>query len=97
MFRDLIKDSFLLGIVCGIIISIVAYFTYVNFDVMMEGSGLIRVLYPPRLQLILLALSLVLFRFMMVRWNMLKTGRGLFFTLFLIMIIYFFNHRYKFF
>ncbi|HKR06511.1 MAG TPA: hypothetical protein VJY62_17890 [Bacteroidia bacterium] len=96
MFKYFGKDSFLLGIITGLLFSGVAYYTYINYNELMSGSSYWSVkLYPPRLQLILLALTLVLFRFMMVRWNMIKTGQGLFLSVFIITIIYFFNHRYK--
>ncbi|MEO5571369.1 MAG: hypothetical protein ABIT08_16085 [Bacteroidia bacterium] len=96
MFREIIRDSFLIGIFAGIVISAIAYYTFINFEIIMGSAGTLRIkLYPPRLQLIILALSLILFRFMIVRWNMIKTGQGLFLTLFFVTIIYFFNYRYK--
>ena len=98
MFKWFLKDSFVPGIIIGLIISASAYYSYVHFEELFEGSGTLRLkLYPPRLQLIILALSMILFRFMIVRWNMLKTGQGLFLTVFIVAIMYFFNHRYKFF
>ncbi len=96
MFKKIVRDSFLLGIFAGIVISAIAYYSYMKYEVIMGSAGTLRIkLFPPRLQLIILALSLILFRFMMVRWNMIKTGQGLFLTLFFVTIIYFFNYRYK--
>ena len=98
MFREFLKDSFISGIVVGLMISAIAYYTFVNYQEIMEGTGILKIkLYPPRMQLIILALSLVLFRFMMVKWNRIKTGQGLFLTIFLTTILFFLNHRYKFF
>jgi|GEM_PF-4056220 len=97
MFKYFGKDSFVLGIFIGMLFSGIAFYTIINYDGLMSGNDYLKIkLYPPRLQLILLALILILFRFMMVKWNMVKTGRGLFFTVFIFTIIYFFNHRYKF-
>jgi hypothetical protein len=98
MLKELLRDSFFLGILIGLAMMTITYYTFVNYDEMMGQFTTIRIkLYPPRLQLIILALTLILFRFMMVKWNMIKTGKGLFLTIFLITMIYFFNHRYKFF
>jgi hypothetical protein len=96
MFKYFGKDSFLLGIIIGMLFSGIAFYSFIYYDELMSGSSYWNVkLYPPRLQLVLLALTLVLFRFMMVTWNMMKTGKGLFLTIFIVTIVYFFNQRYK--
>lgn len=98
MFKYFGKDSFFFGVIIGILFSTIAYYTYVNHDQMMGGYEAMQVkLSPPRLQLILLVPMLILFRFMMVKWDMMKTGQGLFFTIFIFIILFFFNLRYKFF
>ncbi|MEP7169520.1 MAG: hypothetical protein ABI855_09150 [Bacteroidota bacterium] len=96
MFKYFKKDSFLSGITIGLLFSGIAFYSYICYDDLTGGSSYWNVkLYPPRLQLIILALTLLLFRFMMVRWNMMKTAQGLFLTVFIVTIIYFFNARFK--
>ena len=98
MFKEQVRNSYLFGIVTGLVICSIAYYTFVNYDEIMGGAGTMRVkLSPPKLQLIILALALVLFRFMMVKWDMIKTGQGLLLTIFIATIVYFLVYRHKFF
>lgn len=97
MFNNSIKDSYLLGIIIGIISVLISYFTLIYYEHIMEGTGTLRMrLYPPKLQLIILGLTIILFRFMVVKWQVIKTAKGLFITVFIATLIYFFNERYKF-
>jgi hypothetical protein len=95
MFKYVGKDSYFFGIILGMLFSGIAFYSYIYYDGLISNSYWNVKLYPPRLQFLFLALSLILFRFMMVRWNMIKTGQGLFITVFIVTLFYFFNHRYK--
>ncbi len=96
MFSRIKKDSFITGMLLGIIPVTLGYYTFTNYHELMEGTGTLQFkLYPPRLQLIILAISLIVFRFMMVKWNMVKSGKGFFLLIFFATIIYFIFYRDK--
>jgi hypothetical protein len=97
MFKKFQKDSFLLGIAIGIIPVLLGYFSLIHYNEIMKGTGALQFkLFPPRFQLVILAITIVVFRFMIVTWNMVQTGKGLFLVVFLATLFYFFNERYKF-
>lgn len=96
MFNKLFRDSFILGLLLGFIPVTIGYFTFINYNELMENFNSIKYkFYPPRLQLVILVMSLVIFRFMMVKWNRIETGKGFFVTLFIATLIYFFLYRNK--
>ena len=99
MFKFIVRDSFFTGIIIGMIFLAFAYFSFVNFEKITEGwSDSIRLkLLPPRLQLIILALELLLFRFIIVKWNRIKIAKGMFLILFISTIAYIINYRNNFF
>ena len=96
MCKRLFADSLLLGFLLGWFPILLSYYSWIYYEVLMQYLGILKFrLYPPRLQLIFLAISLIIFRFMMVKWTLIKTGKGFFITLFTVTLIYFFNNRYK--
>lgn len=96
MFKRLFADSFLIGLLLGVIPVIIGYYTFIHYHELMENFGALKFrLYPPRLQLIILALSLIIFRYMMVKWDRVRTGKGFFFALFTATFISFFVNRHK--
>ena len=96
MLKHILKDSFYLGIFIGLIHLAISYYTYVNYEKITEGFTVAGVrLNPPRLQLIILAIAIILFRFMIINWNMSKTGKGLLFTMFTGTLIFLFYHKQK--
>ncbi len=52
-----------------------------------------RYLQSPRLQLILLAINLIIFRLVMLRYKKFETGKGMLLVLFITTIIYLILHR----
>ena len=96
MFKKYFSDSFQLGFLFGCIPVAACYFLWVNYDLIMSFLGNLKFsLYPPRVQLIVLAISFIIFRFMMVKWNMIKTGKGFFITIFTSFVIYCIINRNK--
>lgn len=85
------------GVAIGSIAVILAYYSFIHFNELMgSGSESLRIkLAPPKLQLIILGLAILVFRFMMVNWQMEKTAKGLLVTVFSGVILYFLYNRYK--
>ncbi|CAN5486329.1 hypothetical protein BH11BAC2_BH11BAC2_23300 [soil metagenome] len=55
-----------------------------------------KYLNSPRPELYTLAMLMVLFRFLIVKWNRHQTGKGMLMFTFLAMLIYLMNHKYNF-
>lgn len=97
MISSQLKNSFLTGVAMGSIVLFCSYYSFIHFNELMNSASetLMLKLAPPKLQLIILGLVVVFFRFMMVNWGMEKTAKGLLVTVFSGMIFYFLYHRYK--
>lgn len=97
MIDRLLRDSILGGIVIGIISITLNYIVLFNFDKSYMAITENRSLFPPpRIPLIILAVNILLFRFMMVKWNRTQTARGLLLMLFIAMAGYMLNRNYQF-
>ncbi len=88
------KDSFAAGVVYGLVASLLALFSIIYFDNMIFiPEQLHQTLYPPKLQLLLLAICMILFRLMMVNWKHTKAGRAFLFVIIVSALIMFFKFR----
>ncbi len=97
MINRLLRDSILSGVVIGIISVTFNYIFLFNFDKGYQSlTGNNSFLQPPRIQLIILAINILLFRFMIVKWNRYHTARGLFLVIIIAMAGYVLNRRYHF-
>ncbi len=97
LINRLLRDSILSGMVIGIISITLDYLVLYNFDRWYQyatDNG--SLLFSPRIQLIILAVSILLFRFMMVKWNRPETARGLLLIVFIAMAAYMLNRKYQF-
>ena len=97
LINRLLRDSILSGMVIGIISITLDYFVLFNFDKgyqsFTDNSPLFL---SPRIQLIILAINILLFRFMIVKWNREQTGRGLLLVIVIAMAGYMINRKYHF-
>ncbi len=97
MIDRLQRDSILSGIVIGVISITLNYLALYNFDRGYQSvTGHSSLLIAPRIQLIILAVNIILFRFMIVKWNKQETARGLLLTLFVSMAGYMLNRKFQF-
>lgn len=97
MINRLLRDSLLSGVVIGIVSIILDYVFLFNFDKGYQSlTGNSTFLQPPRIQLIILAINILLFRFMIVKWNRYHTARGLFLVIIVAMAGYVLNRKYHF-
>ena len=97
MINRLLRDSILVGMFIGIISITLNYIVLLNFDNSYMAITDNRSLFPsPRIQLIILAVNILLFRFMMVKWNREQTARGLLLVIVIAMAAYMLNRKYNF-
>lgn len=88
------KDSFVAGVVYGLLASVMALFSIIYFDKMTFIPELLhQSLKSPKLQLLLLGVYMILFRLMMVNWNRIKTGKAFLFVIIVSSLIMFFKFR----
>lgn len=88
------KDSFAAGVIYGLLASVMALFSLIWFDRMtFIPEQLHQTLKPPKLQLLLLGVCMILFRLMMVNWKQTKTGRAFLFVIIVSALIMFFKFR----
>lgn len=88
------KDSFVAGVVCGLLAALVALFSLIWFDRMtFIPESLHPSLKPPKLQLLLLGVYMVLFRLMMINRKQTKTGRAFLLVIIVSALIMFFKFR----
>ena len=97
MINRLLRDSILSGLVIGVVSITLDYLVLYNFDKgyqsITDNSALFV---SPRIQLIILAASILLFRFMIVKWNRPETARGLLLVIFIAMAGFMLNRKYHF-
>ncbi len=88
------KDSIATGVIYGLLASLIALFSLIWFDRMaFIPEQLIETLKPPKLQLLMLGVCMILFRLMMVNWKQTKTGRAFLFVIIVSALIMFFKFR----
>lgn len=97
MIKFLLRDSILSGILFGFISISLDYILLCNFDRWYQSVTGNYSLFPaPRIQLIILAVNILLFRFLLVRWNRSETARGLLLVIVVAMAGYMLNRKYHF-
>lgn len=93
----MIRNSYANGFFLGLIYVAVTFFSWKKFELLLPTDGTLKArLQPPALQLILLAIIIVLFRFMMLKWNLPKTGIAMFIVVFVATFLAFLNNRFRF-
>jgi hypothetical protein len=77
MIERFLKDSLFNGILLGTLSVLLDYVFLYNVDrVINLATSYGHVLKAPRLQLIILGVNIILFRFLIVRWQRIETGKG---------------------
>jgi hypothetical protein len=83
--RNYIKDSFGIGILIGFLSIALNYIVLTGVDrLIYRTTDMGHVLKAPRMQLIILAVNIFLFRFMMVKWEKVESARGVFLSVILV-------------
>ena len=91
MWSKLPGDSFLLGLVTGVVTLVISYFSLraIRLSVA-EYYGNPYIFPAPRIELICMLINILFFRVMIVNLQKEKTGRGILFITVILSITYFF-------
>ena len=87
-----IKDNIINGFLLGTICIGLNYFLFTGLKNLLDADHLLG---NNRIALILLAINIILFRFLMIKWNRPQTGKGVFLSILVIAIIYILIHKNK--
>jgi hypothetical protein len=88
------KDSFAAGIIYGLLAASIAFLSFIWFDrLTFIPEPLLPTLKPPKLQLLLLGVCMILFRIMMVNLKYLKTGKAFLLVITVSALFMFFQFR----
>ena len=94
MIERFLGDSILAGIMIGLFSITLNYILLSNLnDVFGNFDSTKNILKEPRLQLVILLINVFLMRFMMLRWNRMRTGSGILIALFGAMIWFLYNNK----
>jgi hypothetical protein len=86
-----IKDSFVLGIIGGLISSVIFYYIMTAIRVkLIEHFSNENIMRPPVIQLLTMLVNLIVFRILMINLEKEKTGKGFLFVTVLLTLAYFF-------
>jgi hypothetical protein len=85
------KDSFLMGIIAGLVSSVIFYFILnaIRFAVI-NYYGNPYMLKPPTVQLLVMMVNVILFRLLMINLDKEKTAKGFLFVTVLVSLGYFY-------
>jgi hypothetical protein len=95
---NLIKtDKLLNGILLGILTYVLCYFTCCLVEFLIKGANGNSVwLFSVNAALITLALNMILFRFMVVKWKKTEIAKGMFMSYFVLSLVFVFLKQYYF-
>ncbi|MEP7263075.1 MAG: hypothetical protein ABI772_01180 [Bacteroidota bacterium] len=94
MRERLLRDTILMGFLIGAVSIMVDYIVLFYVDKLFFNiSDMGHVLKFPRLQAIVLAMNIVLFRFMIVKWKKTEAGKGLFLSIVIITAWYIYKYK----
>ncbi len=97
MVNLLKNDKVANGVVIGIITSLFSFGVLTAFGKLFENYPIeLSLLKHPRIECLLLAINIILFRFLIVKWDRLEIAKGFFLILFLSFLIYLYALKYHF-
>ena len=90
------KDTFTNGLIIGTISLFLSYII-LNFALNYLAEKLNRpeVFAPPKVQLIILAINILIFRYIMINRKMYHAAQGVFIVIFAAVLVYFFHFQHK--
>jgi hypothetical protein len=86
-------DSLIAGLIIGILSIALNYIFLLNLNRLLFHFTEKDYLQPPKLQLIILGINMILFRYLMVTWNKPRTGKGLLLLIFITTGWYVYNNK----
>ena len=93
MIERLKEDNLFIGLIYGLVSIALFYGIAIGANEIYFRYYQYYLLQPPKLQIVVLALNLILFRFVMLRWKKFEMGKGMLLTLFMTVVIYVIAHR----
>lgn len=99
MKLDFVKDTVSSGILLSVLLITTTTLMLLGFEnFWTEFLGYISFLnVNARIPLIVLALNVIVFRFLIVKWKMMETAKGVLLVIFLAVLVYMTNQKYLFF
>ncbi len=95
MIERLFKDQFLNGFIIGFFSIGLEFLVLKGIDFIFNQLTSIDHLFSnDRISLIVLAINIILFRFMIVKWGRIQSGKGLFVSIITAVLVYFLLNRY---
>lgn len=90
-----IPDNMYAGVIIGAVLLCVGYYFFLYANNMLVQYNMIYALPPkPKIHLMSLGVTVIVFRMLMVKWQKTETGRGVLFAMFAaLMLYYFFEFR----
>jgi hypothetical protein len=85
------KDSFLSGVLLGLITITASYYLLTGLrTLLINYTGNYQTLRPPAVQLLAMLVNIILFRFLIINYKKEQTGKGLLFITVILTFIYFY-------
>lgn len=96
MPERILKDSVTIGLLIGMLSIALDYVLFLNLDKLYNHlTGNDYILNAPRLQLLILAVNIILFRFIVVKWKKIETGKGVLLAIIGVSLWYLWFHKFK--
>ena len=89
--EKLIKDSFGLGLISGIVTLTLFYYAFTGIRIFLIGyTGNGQLLKPPSVQMLSMVVNVILFRILLINYDKEKTAKGVLFITVIVMLAYFY-------
>lgn len=94
MREKILGDTILSGLIIGTISIVVDYVILFYTDKMLfTVTDMGHILKSPRLPAIILAMNIILFRFMIVKWKKAETGKGILLAILIATVLYIYKYK----
>lgn len=93
MFENLKQDNIFNGILFGIVCMIISYFSVLFLNKLFVYFFGKDYLIVPKLQLIVLTVNIIVFRFVMLTYKRYETGKGMLMVIAFVTILYVITYR----
>jgi hypothetical protein len=90
-----INDSLSTGLLVGLVLIILPTLLFKAIDWIYIQNFNTSLFKKEAMPLTILAINIIVFRFLMVKWNLQEVGKGLFLILFLAVLLYFTNQKFQ--
>ena len=86
-----IPDNIYIGIVLGAVSLCVGYYFFLFANTLLVQYNVLYALPPkPKIHLMSLFVTVIIFRMLMIKWKKTEAGRGILFAMFVALILYYF-------